>query len=244
MTCNKKTENFISLSLALALALNIMFWLHVRTLQASWDNVPPPPDIKTAAIYGLGDSSFSYRLNSIMLQNMGDTGGRTTSLKDYDYDRLTKWFFLQDSLDPRSNYVPYLATFYFGAVQEPEKFRPVLEYLKEIGMRPYGDKWRWLVYGVQMAKNNIGDKDKALELAHILASSKDPNKPAWVAQMPAFVMTDKEDKKEAYALMIEILKTSADKMHPNEVNAMKYYICQQILEPQEAENNPLCDDVH
>ncbi len=243
MTHKNKTDMLVRLALALALALNILFWFHVRSLHARWDSVPPPPDKKFAAIYGLGDTSFSYRLNGIMLQNMGDTGGRTTSLKDYDYNRLTRWFFLQDSLDPVSNYVPYLATFYFGAVQEPDKFRPVLDYLKDIGVRPHGEKWRWLVYAVQMAKNNIGDKDKALELAQILANTNYDDTPAWVKQMPAFVLTDRGDKKEAYALMLEILKTSADKMHPNEVNAMKYYICQQILEPQEAADNPLCEDI-
>lgn len=214
---NIKVERIISIALVITLFLNILFWFHVRYMQASWDNVPPPPDKKFAAVYGLGDTSFSYRLNGVMLQNMGDVGGRTTSLKDYDYNRLTKWFFLQDSLDPLSNYVPYLATFYFGAVQEPEKFRPVLEYLKEVGMRPYGEKWRWLVYAIQMAKNNMGDKDKALELAYILSSINYDDTPAWVEQMPAFVLTDKGKKKEAYALMLEILKTSADKMHPNEV---------------------------
>ena len=238
-----KTEKYLQILITVVLGLNIVFWFSLRNIQAYWGNVPPPPDERFASAYGLGDTSFSYRLNSLMLQNMGDTGGRTTSLKDYDYDRLTQWFFLQDKLDPVSSYIPYLATFYFGAVQEPEKFRPVLEYLKEIGVRKEKGKWRWLAYAVQITKDNIGDKDKALELAYLLAETEYHDAPNWTKQMPAFVMTSKGDKKEAYALMLEILKTSAEKLHPNEVNAMKDYICKQILDEAEALSNPLCEDI-
>ncbi len=244
MTDKKKTDIYIQIAITMALALNIAFWFSVRSVEARWGNVPPPPGEQFAAVYGLGDTNFSYRLNGIMLQNMGDTGGRYTSLNDYDYSRLTQWFFLQDKLDPVSNYIPYLATFYFGAVQEAGKYRPVLEYLKTVGVRPYGEKWRWLVYGVQMAKSNIGDKDEALVMANILARSKHPNMPGWVRQMPAFVMLEKGEKDEAYALMLEILKTSANKLHPNEVNSMKIYICTKILEKEAAASNPLCEGIH
>ncbi len=239
----KKTDQYLQISMAIVLLLNIVFWFSIRDMRARWESVPPPPDQRFASAYGLGDTSFAYRLNGLMLQNMGDVGGRTTSLKDYDYDRLTKWFFLQDKLDPESNYVPYLAMFYFGAVQIPAKFTPVLEYLKVVGSRPYGEKWRWLVYAVEMAKNKIDDKDKALELAHILTQTKDPDAPTWIQQMPAFVLTAKGDKEAAYALMVEILKTSATKLHPNEVNAMKGYICEQILDKEQAAKNALCEDL-
>ena len=238
------TDRYIQIGIAIVLSLNIAFWFSVRDIEARWANVPPPPSENFASIYGLGDTNLSYRLNGIMLQNMGDTGGRSTSLKEYDYNRLTQWFFLQDKLDKASNYIPYLATFYFGAVQKPEKFRPTLEYLKEVGVRPYGEKWRWLVYAIQIAKNNMDDKDEALVIANLLANSKHPDMPAWAKQMPAFVMTQKGDKEEAYNLMLEILKTSGDKLHPNEINSMKIYICTQILEKEAAASNPLCEGIH
>ena len=239
----KTNDRLIQLALAMSLLLNIVFWYSVRDVKAKWENVPPPPSEKFAAGYALSDQSLAYRMNGLMIQNMGDTGGRLTSLVDYDYNRLTKWFFLQDHLDEKSNYTPYLAAFYFGAVQEPEKFRPVLSYLQEVGMRTYGEKWRWLVYAIQITKDNIQDRDKALELARLLTKSKHPDMPNWVQQMPAFVLTEKGDKEAAYALMVEILKTSARKLHPNEVRSMRIYICTKILEPDEAKKDPLCDGV-
>ncbi len=236
-------ENKIKLLLMVALICNVMFWFSVREVRSRWINVPPAPDIKYADSYGLGDSSFAYRLNGLMIQNLGDTGGRYTSLKDYNYDALTKWFYLQDYLDPHSDFVPYLAAFYFGGVQEPEMFRPVLDYLSEVGSRPEGQKWRWLAQGVYLARFKLKDLDKSLELAHVLANAGNENAPSWVRNMPAFIMTAQGEKQAAYALLLEILKTTAEDLHPNEVNAMKAYICERTLSVEEAAQNPLCDNL-
>ncbi len=230
----------IQIFLIFTLVVNFLFWLWVRDMRVSWNNVPPAPDVKYAPLYGLGDSSLAYRLNALTIQNLGDTGGRTTSLKDYNYERLTKWFYLQDALDPISDFIPYLASYYFGGVQEPEKLRPVLDYLSDIGNRSYGEKWRWLAQGVFLARYKLKDLDRALEMAEILAATENENAPEWVRQMPAFIMSAKGEKNAAYALMLEILKTRGDKLHPNEVNAMKDYICKRILDKQDADQNPLC----
>ncbi len=236
-------ELFVKAALAAVLVLNVAFWFSIRDIRSHWNNVPPVPDEKYASAYGLGDKSFAYRLNGIMIQNLGDTGGRVTSLKDYDYGKLAKWFFLQDHLDKKSNFIPYLAGYYFSGVQEPEKFRPVLDYLEQVGNRDYGQKWRWLAQAVFIARYKLNDLDKALSLANVMAKINNDNMPSWARQMPAFIMSAKGEKDAAYALMLEILKTSADKMHPNEVNAMRAYICEQILEMEEAKQDPICEGI-
>ncbi len=233
--------SLVKLGLAVAVILNILFWFSVRDEQVRWNNVPPAPDKKYASSYGLGDKSFAYRINGIMIQNLGDTGGRTTSLKDYNYKTLTDWFFVQDHLDEKANFIPYLASYYFGGLQEPEKFRPVLDYLEEIGKRSYGEKWRWLAQGVYLARFKLNDLDKALSMAETLSKIDNENMPTWARQMPAFIMTAKGEKEAAYALMLEILKTSSDSIHPNEINAMRAYICTKILELVKAKESPLCE---
>ncbi len=208
-----------------------------------WGNVPPAPSQEFAATYGLGDKSFAYRVNGLAIQNLGDTGGRITALKDYNYERLAKWFFLEDSLDPHSEYIPYLAGYYFSATQNPKEYAPVLDYLALIGNRSDGEKWRWLAQAVYIARFLMDDMDKSLELANLLAQTKSENVPSWTRQMPAFVMTAKGDKDAAYALFLEILKSSASTMHPNEINSMKIYICTRILDAQDAAKNTLCQDI-
>lgn len=235
-------KNKLEILLGLALIINLVFWFSIRGVQAKWTNVPPPPDKKYAAAYGLGDKTFAYRLNGIMIQNFGDTGGRVTSLKDYNFENLAKWFFLQHYLDPNSDYIPYVASYLFGSLQEPEKYRPVLSYLETVGTMPQGEKWRWLAHATFMARYTIKDLDLALRLAEKLAALANENMPAWATNMPAFILAAQGEKEAAYALLLEILKSSGDKMHPNEVNSTRIYICTRILSEEEAAVNPLCEN--
>ncbi len=235
---------YIQIIMAICLSFNILYWFSVRDVRAKWGNVPPAPDTKFIGAMGLGDASLAYRLNAIMIQNFGDTGGRYTPLKDYDYDRLSKWFFLQNKLDPRSNFIPYLAAYYFSGVQEPDKFYPVLDYLEMVGVRSGGENWRWLAQAVYVSRFVMDDLDKALELAKKLADTAPDDAPAWVRQMPVFVMKASGDKEAAYALMLEILKSNVEKMHPSEVNAARAYICDQILTENQKAKDPLCEGVY
>jgi len=234
-------EKIIQICLALAFLLNLFCWFYVRDVQSYWTNVPPAPDKKYASVFGLGDSSFAYRINGIVLQNLGDTGGRFTALNHYNYEALGKWFLVQDHLDPVSDFIPYLAAYYFGSVQDPEMLPPVLDYLTETGGRDYGNKWRWLAQGVFLARYQMKDLDRALHMAEILASTKNDNVPEWVRQMPAFVLTARGEEEAAYALFVEILKTRGKQLHPNEVNAMKAFICTRILDANAAKADPICE---
>ena len=188
-------------------------------------------------------STPSHQLTYLAPQNFGDTGGRSTALKDYNYETLSKWFFLMDHLDAQSDYIPYLASYYFGSTQDVSTLYPVLDYLEHVGSQKEGQKWRWLAHAVYLARFRINDYDKALELAKTLASIEYDDAPNWVKQMPAFVLSAKGDKKAAYAMLLEILKTSGKKLHPNEIAAMKAYICNSVLVEEEASTNPLCETV-
>ncbi len=233
--------NKLCIFLVIVFSLNILLWFSVRDIKSKWGNVPPVPSNKYISFYGLGDSSFAYRINGLMIQNLGDTGGRVTPLKDYNYDLLVKWFYLQDKLDPISDFIPYLAAYYFGSVQDPLRLPPLLQYLFDIGVRSYGEKWRWLAQGVFLARYQLKDLDKALEMANILANLGNQNIPNWARQMPAFILSAKGEKEAAYALLLEILKTRGENLHPNEVYSMRVYICKKLLSDRSASNNPICN---
>lgn len=224
----------------LALAAHGVFSWQARDLQAAWANVPPVPTEEGATILALGDRQFAYRSIGIMIQNLGDTGGRTTPLYEYDYERLAEWFFLEHKLDPRADFIPLLAAYYFGATQTPEELDPVIEYLAVAGQRPEPQKWRWLAQAVYLARFRRGDLDKALELAHILASLYREGMPGWTRQMPAFIAAATGDKETALAIMTAILRDDGDKLHPNEINFMIDFICTRLLQGEEAATYPLC----
>lgn len=223
-----------------ALLAQVMVWMHLRPQQAEWANVPPAPSERAATMSMLGDPQLAYRAIGIMLQNLGDSGGRTTALKDYNYTRLGRWFIVQEELDPVSNYTPLLAAFYFGATEDVDDLGPVIDYLARVGESSHSSKWRWLAQAIYLSRFKQNDLDKALKLSYRLAALYRPGMPAWVVQMPTFILAQKGDQEAAYDLAIQILQGDTSNMHPNEINFMREYICTRILNEQQAAINPLC----
>ncbi len=230
---------FLWCFLFLALALNTLTWFSARYEQSRWTNVPAAPSKAGAVAFALGDAQLSYRMMGIMIQNLGDIGGRTSSLKDYDYEALSGWFYLSKQLDPHSDFMPYLAAFYFGSAQDPSVLPPLIDYLYEVGNDPAGEKFRWLAQAVFLMRYKVGDLDKAYEMAQTLANL-DRDLPIWARSMPALVKSQAGEKQVAVDLLIELLKSSGDKLHPNEVNATIAMICEQLLDESQASRHPLC----
>lgn len=229
---------------ALILGLLAASWLPLRKEQARWLNVPPVPTDGAVYASALGDGQLAYRSIGVMLQNLGDMHGRVTALKDYNYPDLGKWFDLTMRLDPRSDYIPYIASYYYGGLDnDSDKLKPVVDYLFKAGLSDEGEKWRWLAHAIYLARFKLHDLDYALKMANILAAKAhdaDSGLPNWARQMPAFILNAKGEKEAALQIMVEIIASVGDKIHPNEVNHTKGVICEQILSPEEAKQNPLC----
>lgn len=227
----------VNAGLLAVLGLNFMLWYASSDVYARWEGVPPPPSERGARLMTLGDAQFSYRFGAITLQNLGDGGGRVTSLRDYDYGRLGKWFWLLNSLDPASNHVPMAAAYYFGGSGTPKDIRIVVEYLAAIGVNPVGNKWRWLVHAIFLARHHLNDLKLALDLAYRLAKMEPigDTLPEWARQMPAFVLTEQGDKQAARKI-IENLLLGGRRFHPNEVNFMKHWLTVELgVDPQEVD---------
>jgi hypothetical protein len=225
----------------LAIVLNLAFWMHSRHVFSAWDNVPPAPGHASSSLSALGDTGVAYRMVGYMLQNFGNTGGRYESLKNYDYDRLKGWLFAAQALDGESNYVPFLAAYYYGAREDdPKALSNVISYLADEGQKPYPQKWRWLAHAVYLARYKENNLPKALELADRLAGLKNKDVAPWARQMPAFIQLQMGNKEAAYKIMTHMLATEAGKIHPNEINAMRDFICERTLDGAQAAKDPLC----
>jgi len=238
-----KTLKILKISLTLAVIMNIAFWFHSRDLKTQWLNVPPVPSEFSAMSSTLGDGQFAARVISIIIQNLGSTGGRVTPIKDYDFEKLGGWLNLHYALDAKSNLVPYIAAYYFGASQDPSKIRPVIEYLHKVGNSPEGQKWRWLAQAVYLARFKLEDLNLATKLAQDLAVLPNEDMPAWARHLEVNILNQRGEKEAALQLMLSILKDKSDNIHPNEVNARVAYICEQILDPSEAKTHALCADL-
>ena len=82
----KKTPIPVLLCLFSALILTIALWLTGHSIQPKWPGVPPVPTKASAKAMTFGDAQFSYRFNALILQNIGDTGGRITPIDDYSFN--------------------------------------------------------------------------------------------------------------------------------------------------------------
>lgn len=238
----KKAQTRIVVFLIWSFLLYGAVWFYARDKQAVWTNVPPVPSAQAGQALMLGDAQMAYRAAGVVLQNLGDTGGRSTALRDYDYQRLGRWFSRMDEWDHRSDFMPFLAAYYYGATPATEDLPPVVNYLAFVGEDPQGEKWRWLAQAIFLARYRMGDLNEALRLSHRLAAMWHEGMPGWAEQMPAFVMMAKGDKEAAYELMMRLLTSEVDKLHPAEIYFMKDYICTRILSPEEAAPHPLCTD--
>ncbi|MCB1551751.1 MAG: hypothetical protein KDJ26_07110 [Alphaproteobacteria bacterium] len=224
----------------LALAGNIVLSRSKASVLAHWSNVPPAPSSLVASSAFLGDRELAFRSNAIALQSFGNSTGQDQALKDYNFDHLGQWFFLEDQLNKKSDYIPFMASYYFGATQNPQQLYPVIEYLRQVGQYPGEDKWIWLGQAIFLARHRLKDDALALQLAEDLAKTYRPGMPAWPLQMKAIIASDMGDKDVAYGMMLEILKSGSGSMHPNEVNFMLDYICNTILSPVQKAQDALC----
>lgn len=217
------------IAVALMFVVCFCFWQTTYHLKTKWPGLPPAANKIEAVSYGYGDKELSYRVIGLMLQNAGDTGGQTTSLRDYNFKNVGDWLWVTYDLDPKANYVPSLAAFYFGAAKGKERLGYLVDYLARVGKDDGAEKWRWLAHAVYIARFQIDDQEKALKLARELAAIKSPDMPLWTQQMPAFVMTKVGKKKAARDLMLTIMATDKT-IDPADINQTCWYINKHLRE--------------
>ena len=241
---SSRKQDFIDLSwVILALLFGIIFSYLTHDMRNTWPGIAPPPSSGAALFFGYGDTQLSYRNVGLTLQNVGDTGGRVTNFRDYDYNVIEKWLWLADSLDTKSNYVPSLAAYYFSAAKEPEKLRHLLDYLAHVGQDDSNERWRWLGHAVYIARFGVKDQAKALELADRLAALNAPDMPMWTKVMPAYVQKTMGKKKEARDLLLLIMADPSQVQEQADRNQSCWYINENLREPgDDLENNEIFQD--
>jgi hypothetical protein len=227
------------------LILNIALWQYSHRQKVRWPNVPKPPAELSLRASFLGDAMLAYRVWALALQNFGSSGGYNAPLKDYDYNYIGAWLDTLDSLDPNSDFAPFLAAYFFSGSQDAQGHLPIIiAYLEKAGSRPEGEKWRWLAQAMYLARHKLKDMDEALRLSRKLGDMYRPGMPAWTLQTEALITNEiVGDKEAAYVLLKAMLATEAEHMQGPEVNFMVDYICTKILTPQQAPLDPLCAEI-
>ena len=213
--------------LYVALSLNVFIWSFTKDYQPDMAIVPDVPSDLSVKAFALGDEQFYFRSLAFRLQNAGDTFGRFTALKAYNYQKLYAWFTLLDSLDARSNFVPSLAGYYFSQTQHTPDVAYVVRYLEEHARKDMYAKWWWMGQAVYLANNKLQDKAWALDLAYQLAATPRDDIPLWTKQMPAFIYEQLGEEQQALAIIKGILD-HVEHIDPGELNFMRYFVQERL----------------
>jgi tetratricopeptide (TPR) repeat protein len=226
----------INLPLILAVFLQAALWMHSRHIKPDLGILPEVPGSYEVKALSLGDDEFYFRLLGLRLQMAGDTFGRSTPLKDYDYEKLAQWFRILDSLDDKSNYIPSLAAYYFSLTQRHSDTIYVINYLQENAARDPERKWWWLVQASIIAKYKLHDKEMALKIAEKLGDIHG-DIPIWARQLPAFYLADMGEKEQAVIIIRDLLKNYKN-LPSDELNFMYYFVKDRLkmIVPQELQD--------
>jgi hypothetical protein len=230
-SASRKQDIFDLFWVILAVACGIIFSHYTYTMRNTWPGLDPAPSHSAALFYGFGDEQLSYRNIGLTLQNAGDTGGRVTNFKAYDYSVIEQWLWLADSFDSKANYVPSLAAYYFGAVKDKDKLQHLIGYLSHSGEVVTGEHWRWLGHAIYLARFELKDQKLALKLANKLAAMTGPDLPMWTKVMPAYVEKNMGQKKDARDLLLLILADPKTKQEQADRNQSCWYINKYLREP-------------
>lgn len=212
--------------LAVLVLLQVGYWYKTKDITPEMGIVPDVPGRGALHALTFGDDQFYFRVLAFNLQNAGDTFGRSTSLRYYDFNKLYLWFNLLDELDPKSNMIPAMATYYFSQTQNTEDVRYVVDYLYTHSMRDVGAKWWWLVQSIYLAMHKLNDKDLALKVSAPLVNK---NVPVWAQQMAAVVREKRGEMEDAYNIM-QTIKEHAEKKDIKDMDLkyMTYFIKERL----------------
>jgi hypothetical protein len=223
---------FLIFSFIVILLCQLSFWFYTKHVKPEMIIVPEVPSFTAVSILSLGDLQFYFRNLSFKIQNAGDSWGRFTALKEYNYAKLQEWFYLLDKLDSKSNFVPSLASYYYSQSQNVKDNIFIVKYLEDHALKDLRNKWWWMTQAVYIANHKLEDQKLALRLSYYLTTiPKDVNVPFWVRQMPAFIHEDLGEIDAAKRIIVDIL-TNFNKFTPGELNFMEYFIKDRLNDEQ------------
>lgn len=226
MTTRAQTFFRNYLLLTVLVLLQVGYWYKTRDITPEMGIVPDVPGREALHALTFGDDQFYFRILAFNLQNAGDTFGRSTSLRYYDFNKLYLWFNLLDELDAKSNMIPAMATYYFSQTQNTADVRYVVDYLYTHSVRDVGNKWWWLVQAIYLAMHKLDDKDLALKVSKPLVN---PKVPVWAQQMAAVVREKRGEMEAAYDIMQTIKEhAQKDDIKDMDLKYMAYFIKERL----------------
>ena len=197
--------------LLIALAHAVLAW-NGRDLRPDLSVVTRPPSVMEREALAFGDHQLLYRMWALDLQNAGDTGGRATPMRDYNYDYVVGWLWTLQRLDSRAQYTMFLAISYFALTPIQADVRRILDFVVQAVAQSPEHLWYWLAQAVPLAETRLLDMPYALELSQRLAAYDLPDMPGWILMYPAIFLEKAGRYAEAASVIENVKNTKKDRL--------------------------------
>lgn len=213
------------------MAMQVSLSWNTRSLRPELGYVPTPPKASFLKLLSMGDTQFTFRAVALMIQNSGDTFGRFSALKLYDYKKLGTWFELQDLLDSKSDLMPFMAAYYFSQTQTTKDVIHMVNFIYDHSTKDVQKKWWWLMQGIYLANHKLNDDALTLKLALPL---ENPKLPVMAQQLLAIVYEKHGEMQQAYDIIVNIQK-NVDHIEDKDLRYMEYFVRERLHRLEEYE---------
>lgn len=234
MACIRSTRNLWMIGICVcALVGQVAFSNSIKHIRPELGYVPKPVSAAFLKGSAMGDEQLVFRIMGLMLQNSGDTFGRFSPLKLYNYADLRQWMALEDTLDPQSDYMPSMAAYYFSQTQNGGDVHYLVDYLYEHSKNNVQKKWWWLMQAIYLANHKMEDPDLALKVALPL---RNKDLPVMAQQLLAIIYEKRGEFDQAFDIITEIQR-NVDDIPERELRYMEYFAEERLkrLDDYEAE---------
>lgn len=188
--------------IAIFFILQICVWTISRTIKPTFIITPFPPTSTEIEAMSFGDKQLLFRMLVFKLQNAGDAIGQYHNFNEYDYKKLRTWFETLDKIDEHSEYIPYMAAYYYSIVKNVEKTSIIAEYVTNYASRDPQKHWRILTTALYIYKTQIPNSEKEIyAIGELLSQQKIP---MWAKALAAFFLKETGDICASYELISRV----------------------------------------
>lgn len=164
--------------------------------------LPEAPQQYVLEGWALGEPAALAKALMLWLQAFDHQPGLSIPFKELDYDRVAAWLDRIVRLDPRSHYALLSASRVYSEVDDDDRRRTMLRFVREKFLEAPDERWPWMAHAVYVAKHRLRDLDLALQLASDLRTHTSAERvPSWARQMELFVLEEMGDVESAKFLL-------------------------------------------
>lgn len=211
----------VLVGLVLAGLAQALWYAHMPPPRARIEPLPPPPPQALLAATALGEPRTVAALAVLWLQFHDTQPGYSVPFREMDYQLLRQWLERILALAPGSDYPLLLAVRVYGQVNDPERQRIMLEYVRAAFLERPRERWRWLAEATIIARHQLEDRELALEYARLLRERTRPGEiPFWARDLQIMVLQDMGEL-EAARILIGGMLASGEIKDPHELRFLE-----------------------